>query len=230
MPGRNNKNKSSKKSPSVKLKEEIERGINSSNYVRTYRQAKFVSLDFIADLFKSANPPKLQLSIQADLEFLTVERPGLQIKDIKTDKLVDYVRKEASKLYAVLLLAGQSHRIVQLYNNDHRVTDRIFEKGEDSSDVPYCSLEYLQAMPQLSDVADVIFEKQWCFPPVLRREIHQKFPVVLFRFPFQSEPHPIGGGAWGQVYKVKVAEGHLEANDKNYVNVSGLMADGFDNG
>ena len=211
----------------VELKEEIEKGIESSEYVRTFRTAKFVSLGFIADLFESINSQKLRLSIQADLEFLRAKRPELHTNDIKVEKLVDYVKKEASKLYAVLLLVGQSHRIVLLYNNDHRVTDHIFEKGEDSNAMPYCSLEYLRSMPQLGDISDDIFEKQWCVPPVLRRETHQKFPIKLFRFPFQSQPQIIGSGGWGQVYKVKVAEGHL-VTDKSYINVSGLMVNEFD--
>ena len=228
MGKRKNKNKAVKKPPNIELKEEIEREMESSNYTRSYRQGKFVSLDFIADLFKSTNPSKLQLSIQADLEISKSERPEAQIDDVKIEKLVEYVRREAFKLYAVLLLVGQSHLIVQLYNNDYRVTDRIFEKGEDSSDVPYCSLEYLRAMPQLSDVAGEIFEKQWCFPPVLRREFHQKFPIELFRFPFQNVPQKIGEGAWGHVYKVRVAEGHLEVDDKSYINVSGLIDNELD--
>jgi len=138
MDRRENGSKPTRKPPNVELKEEIEKGIESSDYVQTFRRAKFVSLGFIADLFESTNPPKLRLSIQADLEFLRAERPELQIMDIKIEKLVDYVKKEASKLYAVLLLVGQLHRIVQLYNNDHRVTDHIFEQGEDSNAMRFC--------------------------------------------------------------------------------------------
>jgi hypothetical protein len=130
-----------------------------SGYEQSFGNVRFVSLDFIADLFKSTNPPKLQLSIQTNLETLKREDFDLQTEGIKIEKLIAYVRKEASKLYSVLLLAGQSHRIVRLYD-DHLVTDHIFEKGENGSDVSYCYMEYLKAMPQLSNIADEIFENQ----------------------------------------------------------------------
>lgn len=127
-----------------------------SGYERSFRNARFVSLDFIADLLKSTNPPKLQLGIHTDLETLKREGFNLQTENIKIEEIITYVRKEASKLYSVLLLAGQSYRIVRLYNDDHPVTDRIFEKGENSCDVSYCSLEYLKATPQPSDIAEEI--------------------------------------------------------------------------
>jgi len=217
---KNRKNRVAKKHFTVDLKAEIEKEMECSGYDRSSRNARFVSRDFIADLFKSTNPPKLQLSIQADLE--TLERGGfdLQTEGIKIEKLIAHVRNEASKLYSVLLLVGQSHRIVRLYNDDHPATDHIFEKGENSSDVSYCSLEYLKAMPQLSDIAEEIFENQWCIPPILHREIDQTFPVGLFRFPFQTMPQLIGKGGCGQICKVKIAEGHLEAGDRSYIRVS----------
>ena len=214
----NRRNGAAKNPITVDLKAEIEEEMKCSGYERSYRNARFVSLDFLADLFKSTSP-KLRLSLLKDFETLK-QGLGLQTERIKIEKLESYVRKEASKLYAILLLVGHSQRIVQLYNEDHPVTDRIFERGENSSDVSYCSLGYLEETPHLRDIADEVFKNQWCIPPILCRGIDQKFPIDAFRFPFPSMPQPIGQGGWGQVFKVKVAEGHLEAGDKSYIRVS----------
>ena len=214
------KKNSAKKPFTVKLKAEIEEEMKRSGYHRGYRNNSFVSIGFIKNLFKSGNPPKLQRSIQADLENLKREEFEQQDQDTDIEKLVAHVTDEASKLYAVLLLVGHSQRIFKLSNTDHPITDRIFEKGENSCDVPYCSLQYLKAKPQMSDIAEKIFEKQWCIPPILRREIDQKYPIERFRFPFQGQPKKIDRGGIGGVFKVKVAEGHLEAGDQNYVRVS----------
>lgn len=212
--------KAAKRTPTVDLKEEIEKELSRSGYRRTHRNNMFVSLDFIAGLFKSTNPPKLQQSIKTDLEALKNEGIDLQVENKMIEELVAYVRKEAAKLYAILLLLGHSQRIYTLYNEDHPVTDRIFEQGENNCDVSYCSLDYLKATHYLSDIAVEIFEKQWCIPPILCQQIDQIYPLGLFRFPFEAKPEPIGRGGYGGVYKVKVAKGHLRTGNHSYVRVS----------
>lgn len=218
--GKNHHKKNDRKpSPTLELKNEIERELESSHYPRSFRETRFVSLGFIARLFESENPPKLLRSIQTDCATLKKENLEQHTEGVKIEDLVTYVKKDASKLYAVLLLIGHSPRIFQLFKDDHPVTDRIFEQGGDSSDVPYCSFEYLESMALLKDIAKEIFEKQWCIPPILHQEIDQIFPPKLFRFPFPELPQQIGQGGYGAVYKVKIADGHLEVADQSYVRV-----------
>ncbi|KAF1841329.1 uncharacterized protein K460DRAFT_408803 [Cucurbitaria berberidis CBS 394.84] len=203
-------------SDTINLKRELEdemgrykKEMQRIDYQRKYRTAEYISLDFIADLYRTNQPSKLRLSLESDLERLTKDGREELVKSIKLPKLEEWVQTRACKLYAILLLVNQSQVILSLYKRDHPVTDDIFEELSEG-DKPYCSLEQLKASKDLCDFADDFFQTQWYIPPVLRRDREPQFPVTSFRFPFIGKPDPVGHGGYAQVYKVRVAHGHLK--------------------
>jgi serine/threonine protein kinase len=204
---------------------------------------KFISLNFIADLYRQRNPSKLTLSLENDLrtiaregeewwvEDLKIERiaKDWQIRGIKIEELEEYVRTQASKLYALLLLLHQSQVIIPLYKQEHRVTDSIFDQSDVEGDEPYCLMEFLQTHNQLSRFAVKFFEAQWRIPSRLCRDTVPTFPPATFHFPYVGELESIARGAYGEVFKVKVAVGHLIGDAKHgYVTVSRQSNAGYE--
>lgn len=215
------------------LKSELEEEEDRCAYV--HGQSKFISLGFITDLFKPGDRSKLRLSLENDLrtiasqgdewqvEGLMVQRlvKDWQIGDDKIDDLEEYVRTQASKLYAILLLLGQSQVILPLYKRDHPITDSIFDQSDIEGDEAYCLLEWLHTQEQLKRFASKFYETQWRIPPRLGRFPVPKFPSTYFRFPYLGKVENIGQGINGEVLKVKVAKGHLEPGPKaGYITVS----------
>ncbi|KAJ4302763.1 hypothetical protein N0V90_001654 [Kalmusia sp. IMI 367209] len=210
------KRRAAKKSANASLREDIERELNRPTYDRPNREVSFISLSFIADLYGSGTPTKLQASLHDDMA--SVERDGsdLSTNGIKIAELKNFVLKSAPKLYALLILIGQSQRIIQIFLEPHPTTDHIFEQ-QNARDLHYCSVEYLKSKTYFVDIADALAQKQWLIPPVLCRDATPKFPKHSFRFPFEIDLGEEDGGSSGQVYCVKVANGHLKTDKPNHV-------------
>lgn len=215
------KKKTPKNRARTALRDEIRRELERSTYKRTYREVNFVSLEFISFLFKKDNPTKLRLSLQDDWENLQIDGSDLSasFETTKIDHLEDFVLKSACKLYALLLLLGQSQRIVAISQDDHPPTDQIFKQSI-TRDAHYCTLEFLNSNSHLKDIAPDIFRTQWYIPPILSRSSTQDFPKEHFRFPFIGIPGREGGGSGGAVTRVKIANGHLRTEEPEKVQVS----------
>lgn len=201
------------------LKREIERELKRERYYRAHRETGFVSLGFIHTLFAIGNPSNLRLSLQDDLILLQRSESDIPIQSLSIERLETFVRGSAPKLYALLLLMGQSVRMISIFLDDYPISDKIFGP-HDTDNVSFCSLDFLESNVYLKDIARDIFEKQWCIPPVLSQSQTSHFPIRYFRFPFLSEPVMIGQGSGSIVNRVTVANEHLEADDIDQVQVS----------
>jgi hypothetical protein len=198
--------------PARTLKSELENVLKRSGYKRD-RERSIISIGSIKEIYKSSGTlqPSLELDIQRWRKTcrLSPDTIGIALEKLeKPGELENYIRNDASKLYALLQLLDRSEIIIQTFLLDERVTDDMFEKNESPSDKPYCTLEWLRARPHLREVATQIFETQWLVPPILRDDTDPIFPVKMFRFPFMEEPEGLGQGQ-AQVFSVKIAEGHL---------------------
>jgi hypothetical protein len=215
------KRRAAKKSANASLKEDLERALDRPSYHRQTREVSFISLSFISDLYTSGTPTKLQASLHDDVA--SVERDGsdLSTNGIKIAELKNFVLKSAPKLYALLILVGESQRIIKIFLEPHPTTDHIFEK-QNAHDLHYCSVEYLETKAHFDGIAHALAQKQWLIPPVLCRDVTPKFPKHSFRFPFEFDLGEEGGGSFGQVYRVKVANGHLKTDKPSHVRVSKL--------
>lgn len=192
------------------LKSEIEAEMNNIGYRRQHRDTRFIKRSFIESLFSENNPPKLRNSLRADIAANKSDDPQSHIDVTHLEKKV---RGTAAKLYCVLLLLDQSQLIVVLLHANPPITDDIFDKMHGDFG-PYCSLEFLQNCPDLHHIAEDVFKHQWCIPPIFQPEAHGKYEAAWdLRFPFLTEPKRIGGGSFGEVFEVQVADEHLEAED-----------------
>lgn len=102
----------------------------------------------------------------------------------------------ARKLVAVLVLGRLERHVLDLIVS-RRTTDEVFP------------IEDWQVIPPLdTDERGQVRREQWSVPPVLGREEHIQFPrgAVL---PFLSK-ESVSHGSFGIVYKVKIADGHLD--------------------
>jgi hypothetical protein len=216
---KNQKRRAAKNSANASLREDIERELNRPTYHRQHREVSFISLAFISDLYNLGTPTKLQASLHNDIA--SVERDGsdLSTDGIKIAELKEFVLKSAPKLYALLILIGQSQRIIQIFLEPHPTTDDMFEK-QNAHDLHYCSVEYLETKAHFVGIADALAQKQWLIPPILYRDATPKFPKHSFRFPFELDLGEEGGGSFGQVYRVKIANGHLKTDKQSQVRVS----------
>jgi hypothetical protein len=217
------RSKPPKERASVSLRREIVQELDRAKYSRSHRKVNFVSLGFISGLFKFGTPTKLHLSLQDDLESLQHDGSEEQVKDPTVEKLESFVLDSASKLYTILLLIGESHRIVKIFSDDRPPDDGMFVQKY-AHEQPYCSSDYLNQNQHFQDIAEKFFQKQWCIPPVLRPDNTPKFPLADFRFPFETKPRRLGGGAGGQVWQVKISSGHLIKGDKPTSQVSSSTA------
>ncbi|KAF2465668.1 uncharacterized protein BDR25DRAFT_345891 [Lindgomyces ingoldianus] len=190
------------------LKDEIEAEMNNISYQRQHRDTRFVKRSFIESLFSENSPPKLRNSLRADI---AASKDDDALSHIDVTNLEKFVSGRAAKLYCVLLLLDRSQLIVALSHANPPITDDIFDKMHGDFG-PYCSLEFLQNCPDLHHIAEDVFKHQWCIPPIFRPEAHGKYEAAWdLRFPFLTEPKRIGGGSFGEVFKVQVADEHLDA-------------------
>jgi len=204
---------------SIDLKGELVQELDRSYYGNNKRDAKFISMGFITRLF---SPSKLKKSLEKDRETMRTMGDGARLPNCTLEELEEHVRSRAPKLYAILQLIDQPQLIIPLLYQETPITDSIWERHRTHrEDLPYCTKDYLRSVRYLSKYAEEIYEKQWYVPPVLRSNACEVFPVGHFRFPFAEEPVKIAEGGYGDVYKIKVAPGHLKLEeDHSYEEVS----------
>jgi hypothetical protein len=180
-----------------------------NGYERSDRETGFISRDALDKIFTTSN---LKQSLKNDYEISPITRKP---KHNDLERLISYVRHEAPKIYALLVLLERSEKIIPLLAHKPPVTDAIFDAFDDEGFGPCCDKRSLTNIPHLRDVAKSFCEIQWYIPPVLDSRIHGRFPVSHFRFPFTSKPEPLpkeNQGSWGIVSKVKVAREHLKSD------------------
>lgn len=180
-----------------------------NGYERSDRETGFISRDALDQIFTTS---KLKQSLKSDYEISSITRKPRH-NDLK--KLIFYVKQEAPKIYALLVLLKTSEKIILLLDHNPPVTDAIFDAFDNEGFGPCCNRQSLTNIPHLRDVADSFWEIQWYIPPVLDSKIHGRFPVSHFRFPFITKPDPLPKekqGSWGIVSKVEVARKHLKSD------------------
>jgi hypothetical protein len=116
-----------------------------------------------------------------------------------TDDPSEDLRKlilSARKLFAVLVLAGLDHFLHII--TCEKITDNIF------STTDLNALTFLKS----SEERRRFLKEQWTIPPVLDGESHMEFPSGV-ALPFLQKKF-VDHGTFGMVYKVRIAEGHLQ--------------------
>jgi hypothetical protein len=180
-----------------------------NGYERSDRETGFISRNDLSQIFTHS---KLKYNLKNDYEKSQVIRKP---RHSDLEQMISYVRDDAPKLYALLVLLKTSEKIIPLFGHKPRVTDALFDTFDDEGFGPCCDKRSLKSIPHLRDVADSLCDVQWYIPPVLDSKIHGKFPVSHFRFPFISKPEPLPKekqGSWGIVSKVEVAREHLKSD------------------
>jgi hypothetical protein len=214
MPNKKKRIRPKGATPSTDLKGQLEQELDRSGYGNNKRDAKFISMGFITRLFSLSNPSQLKKRLEKDWETVRNMGDEAHLPNCTLEDLEERVRSQAPKLYAILQLIDQPQLIILLLYQEIPITDSIWEGHRTHrEDVPYCTKEYLSSVKHLSKHAEKIYEKQWYIPPVLRSNACEIFPVGHFRFPFAEDPVKIGEGGYGDVYKVKVAPGHLKLEE-----------------
>lgn len=68
--------------------------------LRDYRRDRTatISIDFIRDLFNTSEPPKLRLSLEADMDSFRNEVDAWQVAKVKLAELGKFVRDQACRL------------------------------------------------------------------------------------------------------------------------------------
>lgn len=116
----------------------------------------------------------------------------------------------ARKLIAVLVLAELEHYILD-FIIDRRITDNVFSAGDSNAII------FLES----SEERRRFLKEQWTVPPVLGGEKHLGFPLGTV-LPFLQTKY-VDHGTFGIVYKVRIAEGHLQGIGPSYATVGILM-------
>ena len=114
-------------------------------------------------------------------------------------KTVSEIETNASKLFSLLVLRERGIRITEYLSVG--ICDSSFPFQEEA-DVP------LIGTPE---ERRIIYDWQWKIPPVLEKARHMEFPLE-FLPPFTEEQN-ISHGAFGYVFRVRVACGHLSDPD-----------------
>ncbi|KAH6642482.1 hypothetical protein C7974DRAFT_103107 [Boeremia exigua] len=214
MPKRKRRTHPGGAAPLTDLKWELKQELDRSGYGNTKRDAKFISMGFITRLFSLSKPSKLKKSLEKDWEAVRNMGDENRFPNFTLEQLEEDVRSRTPKLYTILQLIDQPQLIIPLLYGETPVTDSIWEGHRTHrEDLPYCTKDYLRSVKYLSEYAEEIYEKQWYVPPVLRSNACEIFPVGHFRFPFAEDPVTIGEGGYGEVYKVKIAPGHLKLEE-----------------
>ncbi|KAH8725182.1 kinase-like domain-containing protein [Phaeosphaeriaceae sp. PMI808] len=185
------------------LKKALERQIDLAKEQNTLRgKGGFLTEKFVGELFTVDN-------IKARLLKRDVDTRLHNHYDIA--QLASTIKDEGTKLYAILILLEQSHRISPLLKGSPLINDNsLFGARQTGIASSTCSLDKLKGFASLKDIADEFYEKQWIFPPSLMGEVTFDFHAKYFRFPFTSEPQKLGGGSYGEVFAVDLPRGYLD--------------------
>ncbi|KAH8626784.1 SPS1,serine threonine protein kinase [Alternaria alternata] len=172
----------------------------------------FLTFDFIDRLFTVVNITQ-QLQKHEEAQRLSTKTITLYAQTIKLHQ---------QKLYAILLLMDKSHCL--LSDKAKAVTDRsLFEIPEPGLASLPCPLATLEASPLFHDFAHSFYEKQFVFPPSLPASRTEVYPPN-FIFPFASRPKRIGGGSFGEVFRVEIPNGILSPHVSGYTCKNELVA------
>jgi serine/threonine protein kinase len=186
----------------VSLRASLENEIQRTERLNKQRaRGGFLSIGFIRDTLTIEKIKEQLKEVPAPLEYLGLEK----------NNLPHLIRDQASKLYTILLLLNESQRIKGLMRRKPPINDDFLFRslGKRYASQP-CSLERLQGVTELSDIARDFYEKQWIIPPSLLSHETRIFDTQHFRFPFASVPQRLGSGTFGEVYAVKLPKGYLE--------------------
>ncbi|KAJ4299795.1 hypothetical protein N0V90_005041 [Kalmusia sp. IMI 367209] len=136
------------------------------------------------------------------------------MNDRALDDLSTVISKRFKKTFALLLYTDRTDAIRKIRDYSEELSDDVLFSTPLLSSRPY-DPELFPWDPQdsMKDVRDSLIRTQWIIPPRLVSHTHQRFPVKDFIFPFEDRPEGINHGSYGTVYKVKIAEGHLEFID-----------------
>lgn len=107
----------------------------------------------------------------------------------------DTVVEKYSKIFALLVVEGVEGNIVE----------HLTEQVQDGR-FPFLREEEVPNLP-IGMEKEAVFRSQWKIPPVLEKSTHLDLPPG-FIAPFIGR-QDIAHGAFGFVYKTRVAEGHL---------------------
>lgn len=132
-------------------------------------------------------------------------------------ELAEFIEDRARKIFAILVLIGKSHVIVDLQNSEPKLDDHsLFDILDEDASSTQCELKRLQDIPELGDVADEVYKMQWVFPAMLSSAVHFEFDPKFFKLPFKTQAERIGSGAFGDVRRVMFEEGYLKGLDGHH--------------
>lgn len=176
---------------SIDLEKELRNEIERSRQLNGLPQrGGFIRYNFLDDLFTLK-------SLKKDLQTYFGHANSEEVEHLATRIL-----SSGKRLYAILTLLGESRRIEALLGESPIVGDSaLFNVSSEG----HAALPLLQNISALSDISDSFHETQWVIPPNLSPEKHYSFPVLFYRFPFESQPKHLGYGSFGTVYEAKIA-------------------------
>jgi hypothetical protein len=157
----------------------------------------FIDDDYLVQTFESKDIEKI---VREDFPDMGEERLQSRCATI---------RKYRRKIFAILIIEELTERISDLPDDDRSLDDEALFNAPFQASVPYSQDSFPWAS-FTTDISDVLYRGQWCIPPRLSRTHHQFFPVQEFVFPFTSVPSHIGQGTFGDVYRIDIADGHIE--------------------
>lgn len=180
---------------------------------------RVISLDFIHRTFCMGNPTRLHLDLRENFKAVQDSLSKEEQYRLDISQLEAYVLGNACRLYTILLLIGESHRIFKIFLDTNQLNDGIFMRRHEH-ELPYCQLELVRTIRHLENIETEFFNTQWTIPAVLCREFTHRFPIDHYRFPFESKPEIIGKESHGYVYRVAILKGHLERGIEPFQSVS----------
>lgn len=170
----------------------------------------FVDNDYLDTTFESQD---IEQIVREDF-------PDMENK--RLESLCTTIRTHRRKTFAILIIREMTERILELPEDNVSLHDEALFNAPFQTSSAY-SRDSFPWTSFSTDISDVLYDGQWRIPPRLSRTHHQFFPVKDFIFPFTSVPSHIGQGTFGDVYKIDIAEGHIEYK-KGYTSVSNYKA------
>lgn len=160
--------------------------------------------------------PDASLRDLFDTDSLTVRlREDHHISQKELDDCVEFIKKDARRIFAILVLIDEKRLILALKKSKLQVNDDFLFKASNKYARRCCTREDLSRIPELSGVVDQFYEMQWVFPPYLSSNDILTFDTRYFRFPLKSfNPYPVGRGGNADVYQAEIDEEFLTYNQK----------------
>jgi len=187
------------------LKQILENQIHEMEKNKEGKSVGFIPVDYLKEEFyKPGSITFRKVKEQLENDFSHWEPK-------ERENLQQAIQSSGGKLYAILILLDETHKIFILMDKEQPVNDStLFGNNKERS----CNQDELSKIPQLRDIAPEFYKKQWIIPPVLCSNEEPEFPIESFIFPFSNDPAYHNRGSYGLIFTTEIASGHLRSSYK----------------